>query len=147
MDKLIRLTLVTIACIAAQACAEHPTTAAAPAAMPARAAAPAPASGTASPATSATGSASAQPVVLNDKTLTQSEVNQLIDQGYKPKQGRDGDILYCRSETTLGSRFSKKVCLTGVQIKTAMQDSKDQTAIMERNIGNGAGACGAGRCN
>jgi hypothetical protein len=146
MDKLIRLTLITVACIAAQACADHPTTAAAPA-KPATASAPAATSGTSSPAGPASGAAGVQLVSLNDKTLTQSEVNQLIDQGYKPKQGHDGEVLYCRSEVTLGSRFPKKVCMTGVQIKTAMQDSKDETAIMERNVGNGSGACGSARCN
>jgi len=146
MDKLIRLTLITVACIAAQACADHPTTAAS-ATRPAIPSTPAATPGTLPPAGTASGSASAQLVTLNDKTLTQSEVNQLIDQGYKPKQGHDGEVLYCRSEVTLGSRFSKKVCMTGLQIKTAMQDSKDQTAIMERNVGNGSGACGAARCN
>lgn len=144
MDKLIRLTLITVACIAAQACADHPTTAAAT--RPAIPSTPAATPGTLPPAAPASaGSASVQQVSLNDKTLTQSEVNQLIDQGYKPKQGHDGEVLYCRSEVTLGSRFSKKVCMTGLQIKTAMQDSKDQTAIMERNVGNGS--CGAARCN
>lgn len=145
MDKLIRLTLVAVACIAAQACADHPTTAAPPvkAAIPAT---PAATANTVPPASPVLTSAKAEPLVLNDKTLTQAEVNDLISQGYKPKQKGDS-ILYCKSETTLGSRFPKTVCMTGVQIKTMIQDSKDETAIMTRNMGNSSQACGGARCN
>jgi len=145
MDKLIRMILVTVSCVAVQACADRPNTAA-----PVKPTIPSAAAATAkpaSPANPAPASSNIQAVVLDDKTLTQSEVNSLLSQGYKPKKGHGDDVLYCRSEMQLGSRFPTKVCLTGEQIKSEIQDSKDTTAILERNMGNGAGACGSAKCN
>ena len=144
MEKLIRLILVTFACVAAQACADHPTTAAP--VKPAMLATPAATSGTISPANPVSAPANMQRVVLDDKTLTQAEVNRLLSQGYKPRKGRGDDVLYCRSEPQLGSRFEKKVCLTGEQIKTATQDGKDTTRVLERNLGNPGLMC-ATKCS
>jgi hypothetical protein len=144
MDKLIRLILVTLACVATQACADHPTTAG-----PVKAAISTTSAATAEtppPANPVPVSANTQRVVLDDKTLTQAEVNQLLSQGYKPRKGHDDQILYCRSEPQLGSRFEKKVCLTGTQIKNAIQDSKDETRDLERNIGNPGTMC-ATKCS
>lgn len=144
MDKLIRLILVTLACVAAQACADHPTTAGA--VKPAISATPAATAETMPPASPVPVSANTQRVVLDDKTLTQDEVNQLLSQGYKPRKGHDDQVLYCRSEPQLGSRFEKKVCLSGTQIKAAIQDSKDATRTLERNLGNPGQMC-ATKCS
>ena len=57
------------------------------------------------------------PTVLEDKTLTQAEVNRMLSQGYKPKKGRGDDVLYCRDEAAMGTHFTKTVCLTAQQIK------------------------------
>lgn len=144
MDKHIRLILVTLACVAAQACADHPTTAGA--VKPAISATPAATAETMPPASPVPVSANTQRVVLDDKTLTQDEVNQLLSQGYKPRKGHDDRVLYCRSEPQLGSRFEKKVCLSGTQIKAAIQDSKDATRTLERNLGNPGQMC-ATKCS
>lgn len=144
MDKLIRLILVTLACVTAQACADHPTPAGP--VKPALSATPAATAGALPPASPVPVSANTQRIVLDDKTLTQVEVNQLLSQGYKPRKGHDDQILYCRSEPQLGSRFEKKVCLTGTQIKTAIQDGKDETKNLERNFGNPGVMC-ATKCS
>jgi hypothetical protein len=144
MDKFIRLILVTVACVAAQSCADHPTTAGP--VRSAQSSAPAPAPEITPPANAVPATANAQQVVLDDKTLTQSEVNELLSQGYKPKKGRGDEVLYCRSEQQMGSRFEKKVCLTGDQIKTLVRDSKDETKFLQRDLGNPGVMCASVRC-
>jgi hypothetical protein len=79
------------------------------------------------------------PVVLQDKTLTQAEVNRMLAQGYKPKKGRGDDVLYCREETALGTHFTKTVCLSAQQIKQRTQDSREITEKLETNGGLRAG--------
>lgn len=144
MDKFIRLIVVTFACVAAQACADHPTTVGP--AKSALSSTPAPAPETAPPANPVSASANAQQVTLDDKTLTQSEVNELLSQGYKPRKGHGDEVLYCRSEQQMGSRFEKKVCLTGDQIKTLVRDSKDETRFLQRDLGNPGVMCASVRC-
>ena len=140
MNKYIRLTLVILASVAAQACADHPTTPGpVKPTMSATPAAPADNTSPASPVVPA--SAKTQQLVLVDKTLTQAEVNRLLSKGYKPQQGRGENVLYCRNEAQLGSHFEKRVCLSADQIKTATQDSRDATESLQRNIGNPAKQC------
>ncbi|HEY6921848.1 MAG TPA: hypothetical protein VI653_00145 [Steroidobacteraceae bacterium] len=117
MNLLIRLIAIVFACAAAQAFAGD--TPAAP-------------DSTSKPVRSA-------PVVLQDKTLTQEEVNRMLSQGYKPKKGRGDDVLYCRSEPQMGSHFEKTVCLTAQQIKQRTQDSREITDKLEMNAGNQPG--------
>ncbi|HEY6921849.1 MAG TPA: hypothetical protein VI653_00150 [Steroidobacteraceae bacterium] len=76
------------------------------------------------------------PIVLDDKTLTQAEVNRMLSQGYKPQKGRGSDVLYCRSELQMGSHFEKTVCMSADQIKRRTQDSREITDKLETNGGN-----------
>jgi hypothetical protein len=113
MNMLMRLIPVVFACAAAQAFAgDTPSTT--PASTPDRPA----------------------PIVLEDRTLTQAEVNRMLSQGYKPKKGRGDDVLYCRSEAQMGSHFEKTVCLTAQQIKQRTQDSREITERLETNGGS-----------
>ena len=75
-------------------------------------------------APTAASSAKPKPVVLEDKTLTQEEVKQLLAQGYRPLN-RDGQLYYCRRETETGSRFANLQCRTGEQAKQRAQDGTD----------------------
>jgi hypothetical protein len=81
----------------------------------------------ASAPTAAADVAKPQRVVLEDKTLTNAEVSQMLAQGYRPQKGRGDDVLYCRSEQPLGTRFAQKVCKTADQIKSLTRDSKEIT--------------------
>jgi hypothetical protein len=143
VNTFIRLMPVIFACIATQAFAYDPTT---PTSIePAKSATTtaAPANPTppmnAAPAASATNPAPApaqpQRLVLEDKTLTSTEVNRLLSQGYKPQKGRGDMVLYCRSESQLGTHFEKKVCLSADQLKTRAQDNRDITDSLEHNFG------------
>jgi len=134
--KSLKYLAVILACIGVQACASRPDSPPGPA-QPIRAtAAPAAGAQTSSPADHAATPDQAHTLYLDDKTLTQDEVNRLLSQGYKPKKGRGDDILYCRSEQQLGTHFDKRICLTADQIKTAMQDSRDIAERLQRNLGN-----------
>jgi uncharacterized protein involved in copper resistance len=79
----------------------------------------------------ATSGAAPAKVVLVDKTLTDAQVKQLLARGYKPK-GSGADVLYCRREQQLGSRFETKVCKTADQIKRDELDSQETTQGMQR---------------
>lgn len=117
MNPFIRLIPVVLACAAAQAFAGDTPTSTNSASTPAK----------------------PTPIVLQDKSLTQEEVNRMLAQGYKPKKGRGDDVLYCRSEPQLGSHFEKTVCLTAQQIKQRTQDSREITERLETNGGNPPG--------
>jgi hypothetical protein len=80
--------------------------------------------------------AKAKQLVLDDKTLSQAEVNRLLSQGYKPQKGRGDAVLYCRSEAQVGTRFDKKVCLSAEQIKARTQDSQDAANKFQKDNGN-----------
>jgi hypothetical protein len=113
MNLLIRLIPLVFACAAADAFAGD------------------------TPASTDSASAAARPapVVLQDKTLTQAEVNRMLSQGYKPKKGRGDDVLYCRDEAAMGTHFTRTVCLTAQQIKQRTQDSREITDRLETNGG------------
>jgi ribulose bisphosphate carboxylase small subunit len=84
---------------------------------------------------------SSNPTVLVDKTLTESQVKELLSQGYKPRD-KGGQVYYCRVEQVVGTHFETKVCRTAEQIalqrKDAsefMEDSRKRT-LKPTDIGN-----------
>jgi hypothetical protein len=82
------------------------------------------------------------PTVLEDKTLTQDEVKQILAQGYRP-MNRDGQLYYCRRESELGSRFESLRCRTAEQAKDLTRNGRDMLDKLQRPSGcraNGA-AC------
>jgi len=114
MKPVIRMLPVVLACAAARAFAGDTPPSTNSASTPAKPAA----------------------VVMEDKTLTQAEVNRMLSQGYKPQKGRGDSVLYCRSEPQMGSHFEKTVCLTAQQIKQRTQDSREITEKLETNGGS-----------
>jgi len=113
MNTFIRLIPFVFVCAAAQAFAGDTPTSTTAASTPAKSA----------------------PVVLEDKTLTQEQVNRMLSQGYKPKKGRGDSVLYCRDESAMGTHFTKTVCLTAEQIKQRTADSREITDRLEANGG------------
>jgi hypothetical protein len=114
MNRVTRLILLVFACAAVQAFASD------------------------TPPSTTSASAAGKPaaLVLEDKTLTQAQVNRMLSQGYKPQKGRGDSVLYCRSEPQMGSHFEKTVCLSADQIKQRTQDSREITDKLETNGGN-----------
>jgi len=94
--------------------------------------APAAATPTASTATTATQSNASQATAPGAKStdLTPQEKN-LISSGYS-LQIRKGEKFFCKSEASLGTRFTRKTCQTADQIFANTQRSKDQTSDIQR---------------
>ena len=139
MKTFIRLMPVLVACVATQAFAsDDPPTTPAPveAAKPATAATPTATANAPAATSSAPAPATGQKLVLEDKTLTNTEVSRLLSQGYKPQKGRNDTVLYCREEAQMGTHFTKKVCMSADQIKQATLDSTDLTRKFQQNQGN-----------
>jgi hypothetical protein len=147
VNTFVRLMPVLFACVATQVFAGDPPTPKAvdpdkPAASAVAASSDsAPVSPVEARAPQAAAPAAAKPdrLVLDDKTLTNAEVSQLMAQGYRPQKGRGDDVLYCRSEQPVGTRFAKKVCKTADQIKTQNRDSKDMAERQQMPSGNPSG--------
>ncbi|MDB6013871.1 MAG: hypothetical protein JWL65_6121 [Gammaproteobacteria bacterium] len=149
MNTFVRLMPVLFACVATQVVAGDPpapktvdadksvasaTAVSADGTSAANAAQP-----KADPGTTAPAAAKPERLVLDDKTLTNAEVSQLLAQGYRPQKGRGDEVLYCRSEQPLGTRFAQKVCKSADQMKAQNRDSKDMAARQQMPSGNPSG--------
>jgi hypothetical protein len=88
--------------------------------------------------TQPTTSQSSGKVVLVDKTMTDAQVKDLLAQGFKPQKQGD-DIVYCRREAPVGSRFEQKICRTAEQINLQRSDSKEITEQLQRTGATPAG--------
>ena len=148
MNALVRMLMAAFCAVAAMNLwaldpppgpSSSPSSAAAPPSAtpsptePAAAAAATPTTTTPS-APTADSSAKPKPVVLEDKTLTEQEVKQLLAQGYRPLT-RDGQLYYCRRETETGSRFANLQCRTGEQAKQRTQDGNDWLSKVQKPSG------------
>jgi hypothetical protein len=81
--------------------------------------------------------------VLVDDTVSDRQLKLILAKGYRPTRQRDAhEVLYCRNEGELGSRFSTKVCRTATQILQAEQQSKDVSVRLQRPGGSGGGKYG-----
>jgi len=109
------------------------------AAQPAPASPPA-ASSAATPASSSTSAqpaSAAKPVASTtaaSSTAAASDEDtdkRLRSQGYKAET-HNGNKVYCRKETELGSRFPSKVCATPEQLAIANKDSQDALNKVQR---------------
>ena len=148
MNTFVRLMPVLFACVATQVVAGDPPTpktvdpnkpaASAVGASSENASAVSPAEAKA-PGMAARAAARPERLVLDDKTLTNAEVRQMLSQGYRPQKGRGDDVLYCRSEQPIGTRFAKKVCKSADQIKADARDSKDLAERQQMPSGNPTG--------
>ncbi len=117
MRNLIPL-LALIGCVTGvPAFADEPAAPAAAASPPATAAAAATASATA-PAAAATTAATAD-------AQAAARIKRIRAQGYKPSGERDGQMVWCRSETPIGSHHESKVCHTADQIDEIAQAGHD----------------------
>ena len=75
--------------------------------------------------------------VLVDNTVTDAQLKQILNKGYRPEsQARGNEVYYCRSERELGSRFERKICRTGARILEEEQQGKEETAKLEETGGN-----------
>lgn len=62
--------------------------------------------------------------------------------GYRVKI-KEWDIVYCRKEPVLGSRFPKEICMTEEELKAHMAANEE----MRRNKDQTSRVCGGTGCN
>jgi uncharacterized protein YfaS (alpha-2-macroglobulin family) len=62
-----------------------------------------------------------------------AKLKQLKAAGYKAEM-HGNQLVFCRKETVLGSRFEKKVCNTAEALEEQMLDSQDATKTAQRNL-------------
>ena len=85
---------------------------------------------TTTPATSDANSAAAQALALK----------QFRARGFK-ERFRKGEIVYCRKETPLGTRFPQTLCLTEAELVDKLKNE----AALQQELGK-AGACIGEKC-
>jgi hypothetical protein len=133
----MRVVAFVVLSVSLAACSSTPTTGSAPesAAIP-----PPPpvvipdAAATEQTVPAKTGAASASP-----------EKGGRIPSGYRLEK-RNGKELYCRSITTLGSRFPQKTCFTRAQLEEIQRRTESTMNDMEQGLKTctGSTACGQG---
>lgn len=81
---------------------------------------------------------SATPVTTDNVKLTAgdseaaAQLKRFKAAGYKAEV-HDGNVVFCRRETVLGSRFDKKVCTTAHLLEQQMAQAQDTLATAQRN--------------
>lgn len=90
------------------------------------------------PASGTTVSAKAAAAVGTHEALVKSARTM----GYRLRQDKNGDAVYCHTEAELGSRFEKTNCVTEDIMKQRVQDMIDTQDYM-RNAPN---KCAGGSC-
>jgi hypothetical protein len=109
------------------------TTSAAPAETPPSH--PAPGKGGSDAAPTPTSASKPTKIVLQDETLNGAQLKQILAMGYKP-EGRGDQVLYCRKEPQMGTRFETKVCKTATVILGVEQQGREITERAQQNNGN-----------
>jgi hypothetical protein len=138
MRMIIGLFTVLSVCALSQAMATDPP-AEAPKAAASTSAASSPSSTTtdktAAVATSADGTKQVK-LVAGDADAD-ARLKKLRAAGYKPEM-HGKEVLFCRKEPVVGSRFEKKVCNTAEQLDAQMTNGRDAVETAQR-MGLGAG--------
>lgn len=67
----------------------------------------------------------------------QARIKRIRAQGYKPNGEQNGQPVYCRSETPIGSHLANRVCRTADQIDAAALAGQDavRDAQQRANVG------------
>jgi hypothetical protein len=65
--------------------------------------------------------------------------------GWHPEVQR-GNLMYCREEPIVGSRFTKKLCGTQVQVTTVLEQQEfERDKLMQHGSCSGGGGCGGSK--
>lgn len=107
------------------------------------------ASSTVAPTTASAPAATTDPAAANKSATTNADgtkrvrliagdaeadarLKKLKAAGYRPEM-RNGDVVFCRKEAVLGSRFEKKVCNTAEQLDAQAANGQDLTGTVQRS--------------
>jgi hypothetical protein len=136
-----KLALFSLVLTASAACLAQ-----APSPEPAATAAPTTSSSTAAPKTAPTApSAAASPAATassSDPSIDPDLVKKARREGYKPETQKNGDVLFCTKDASLGTKFETKKCVTPNQMPAIIAARQDQ-----RNDLSHERACTGSACN
>jgi hypothetical protein len=93
-------------------------------------AAPGAAAGVTIPATQAANTAADAKPGSGKEAGTEVQIRELRSRGYKA-ENRNGTTVWCRTETTMGTRFETKKCATADDLDMARQRGKDFTSTIQ----------------
>jgi hypothetical protein len=68
------------------------------------------------------------------KEAAEAKIKQYGVNGYKPETTKAGDILYCKRETAVGTRFETKQCRTFDQLRDEALRGKEYLEQMQHVI-------------
>ena len=77
-------------------------------------------------------------VVLIDNVVNDQQLKQILAMGYRP-EGHGDQVLYCRSEAEVGTRFKTKTCRSSTRILQDEAAGKDLTKNAQKDLGNEPG--------
>lgn len=106
--------------------APAPATAARPATAEPKSPAPA------APAAAKAPPADATPQATPSAGIDASEERRLRSMGYRPEK-QHGELVWCRVELAVGSRFPQKTCTTAAQHADRTRDSREEIDRIQRN--------------
>jgi hypothetical protein len=137
-----KLALFSLMLTASAACLAQ-----APSPEPAANAAPTTSSSTAAPKATAPAapSAAAAPATASSSdpsAIDPDLVKKARREGYKPETQKNGDVLFCTKDASLGTKFETKKCVTANQMPAIIEARQDQ-----RNDLSHDRACTGSACN
>jgi len=129
---------IAAGCASAPPASASPTPTAVPANQPA-------AISTASPATAQRVSvASTTPPVTNGAEAKQADLaKNARTMGYKPKKGKDGNTLWCKTEAPTGTRFETTNCVSEQTMAMQVEEMLQTQDYLRSQQGCNGGGCGA----
>jgi len=77
-------------------------------------------------------------IVLIDNVVNDQQLKQILAMGYRP-EGHGDQVLYCRSEAEVGTRFKTKTCRSSIRILQDEAAGKDLTKTAQKDLGNEPG--------
>ena len=96
-----------------------------------------PAKGGSDAAATPTSASKPAKILLRDETLNGEQLKQILAKGYKPESQAAGhEVIYCRHERPMGTRFATKICKTSGRILQDELQGQDLTRRAERTSGN-----------
>jgi type IV pilus biogenesis protein CpaD/CtpE len=102
---------------------------------------------TASPATTqrvSVASTTATPPVTNGAEAKQADLaKNARTMGYKPKKGKDGNTLWCKTEAPTGTRFETTNCVSEQTMAMQVEEMLQTQDYLRSQQGCNGGGCGA----
>jgi hypothetical protein len=92
---------------------------------------------TATPVTTASPAAAAPATKTAADIQAAARIKRIRAQGYKPGGEQNGQTVWCRSETPMGSHIEKRTCRTADEIDATAEAGKDTVRDYQQKANSG----------